>query len=221
MPKTNKRRIEYMPVGELMTRLHPANPKGHDIPMIAQSFQDHGFVSSGTLDQRTGYFLCGHGRTEALQYMIDKQMDAPREIEEREDDWYCPVECGYESINDAQALAYLVIDNQATIAGDWDKQKLADLLTAVNNSEDIDLSASGFNKEHLELVLAELASDRQKSLDDLEGEYGKPGERDFWPFVRVQVSPATYAKYEQLMEQQPSDDEAMKFDALISNNVTH
>ena len=85
-----------MAVSELMTRLHPQNPKGHNIPMIAQSFVDHGFVSSGSIDQRTGLFLCGHGRTEALQYMIDQQMETPRYIDVKEDEWYCPVECGYE-----------------------------------------------------------------------------------------------------------------------------
>ena len=57
----HNRRIEYMAVSELMTCLHPQNPKEHDIPMIVQSFQDHGFVSSGTLDERTGYGMerCG------------------------------------------------------------------------------------------------------------------------------------------------------------------
>ncbi len=187
MPKKKKRRIEYMPVSELMKRLHPANPKGHDLEMIAQSFQDHGFVSSGTLDQRTGYFLCGHGRTEALQYMIDQQMDAPREIDQREDDWYCPVECGYESINDAQALAYLVIDNQATIAGDWDKQKLAELLTAVNNSEDIELPASGFDESQLKEIMTELAN-QQEPADDPGAQVDRAGElQEKWQVQRGDV----------------------------------
>jgi hypothetical protein len=54
------------------------------------------------------------------------------------------------------------------------------------------------------------------SLDDLKNEYGEPTERDFWPIIRVQVSPETETKYKALMATLPGADEAEKFDVLIS-----
>ena len=54
------------------------------------------------------------------------------------------------------------------------------------------------------------------SLDDLANEYGDPEERDFWPWVKVQVSPETMEKYEAVMTAMPGRDDAEKFDALVS-----
>jgi hypothetical protein len=55
-----------------------------------------------------------------------------------------------------------------------------------------------------------------RSLDDLESEYGEPSEGDFYPVIRIQVSPETKAKFDELMAVMPFEDEAEKFDALIS-----
>lgn len=54
------------------------------------------------------------------------------------------------------------------------------------------------------------------SLDELAERYGETGERDFYPYVRVQVSPETFTKYNALMAEMPGTDDAEKFDALIS-----
>jgi hypothetical protein len=47
-------------------------------------------------------------------------------------------------------------------------------------------------------------------LDDLSREYGEPGERDFWPFIRVQVAPDTLTRWQSLMAAVPGEDEAHK-----------
>ena len=47
-------------------------------------------------------------------------------------------------------------------------------------------------------------------LDDLADEYGDPGERDFWPFIRVQVAPDTLTRWQSLMAAVPGEDEANK-----------
>ena len=54
------------------------------------------------------------------------------------------------------------------------------------------------------------------NLDELAERYGKTGERDFYPVVRCQVSPETFAKYNALMKDMIGADDAEKFDALIS-----
>jgi hypothetical protein len=55
------------------------------------------------------------------------------------------------------------------------------------------------------------------SLDTLIDRHGEPGEQDFWPIIKVRVSPTTKMKYDQLMETLPGADEAEKFDALVSS----
>jgi len=54
------------------------------------------------------------------------------------------------------------------------------------------------------------------SLDELTERYGETGERDFYPIIRVQVSPETFTKYNALMKDMAGVDDAEKFDALIS-----
>jgi hypothetical protein len=74
-----------------------------------------------------------------------------------------------------------------------------------------DLLEWGFEEHELGLGFDELPT-----LDELEKEYGEPGERDFWPVVKIQVPPETYNRYKALMAMLPGADEAEKFDALIS-----
>lgn len=52
-------------------------------------------------------------------------------------------------------------------------------------------------------------------LDDLENEYGEPEERDFWPFIRVQVSPATFRVWQGMMDKLPGADEGEKMAAIL------
>jgi hypothetical protein len=156
MADDQQRRIEYMSVTEMMERRHPANPKDHDLGLIAQSFLVHGFGSSGMIDDRTNYFLCGHGRAETLDKMKREKMDIPRYVEARNGDWYAPVERGYKSLNDEQALAYIVMDNKATIAGGWDEVALTEMLQELANSDEIELTASGFDGDELDQILQDL-----------------------------------------------------------------
>lgn len=53
------------------------------------------------------------------------------------------------------------------------------------------------------------------SLDDLATKYGEPQERDFWPVIRVQVSPETKARFDSLWAQAQGVDDAAKMDALL------
>ncbi len=53
------------------------------------------------------------------------------------------------------------------------------------------------------------------SLDDLEQQYGEPQERDFWPFIRVQVSPQTMKRWNELIEMIPGEDDAEQVKILL------
>ena len=69
---------------------------------------------------------------------------------------------------------------------------------------------------NLALMLEADLFNEPQSLDELAEQYGEPEERDFWPWVKVQVSPETMEKYEAVMAALPGRDDAEKFDALVS-----
>jgi hypothetical protein len=153
---TDERRIEYIPLAELLTRLHPRNPKQHDIGAIVQSYQHHGYVANGVLDSRTGLFLAGHGRIKALARMKQQGMEAPHGIRNGGADWLVPVQVGYESESDEAALAYLAADNKLTELGGWDEPALAELLQEIHDSGEVALEASGFDADDLDTLLNDL-----------------------------------------------------------------
>jgi hypothetical protein len=153
---TDERRIEYIPLAELLTRLHPRNPKDHDISAIVQSYKYHGYVASGVIDSRTGLFLAGHGRIKALARMKQQGMEAPHGIRNGGADWLVPVQVGYESDSDEAALAYLAADNKLTELGGWDEPALAELLQEIHNSGEVALEASGFDADDLDQILNDL-----------------------------------------------------------------
>jgi hypothetical protein len=156
MVDNQQRTIEYMPLADLLTRLHPQNAKNHDLGAIIVSYKNHGYVASGVLDDRTGLFLAGHGRVMALDAMKRNGAKPPDGIRNGGDDWLVPVQTGYHSNNDTQALAYLAADNKLTIAGGWDEVALAELLQEVANSDEVELIASGFDGDELDELLRDL-----------------------------------------------------------------
>lgn len=156
--KPQERNIEYLPLAELITRLHPQNAKNHDIGKIIGLYREHGYVEHGTIDDRTGLFLAGHGRTIALDMMKKQGMQPPRGIRNGGDDWLIPVNVGYSSESDIHALAYLAASNQATIDGGWNEPALAELLQEVHNSADIALESTGFDAEGLDEILRDLGN---------------------------------------------------------------
>jgi hypothetical protein len=52
-------------------------------------------------------------------------------------------------------------------------------------------------------------------LDKLAEQYGEPQERDFWPFIRVQVSPETFRLWQSFVSQVPGEDETVKAETIL------
>jgi hypothetical protein len=63
--------------------------------------------------------------------------------------------------------------------------------------------------------LEAITDNEPPSLDELAEQYGDPQERDFWPFIRVQVSPETFRLWQSFMGQLPGEDEAVKTEAIL------
>ena len=117
----------------------------------------------------------GHQRLTVLMeehgpdYVVEVRV-ASRELTERER---------------AQLTAYL----HRGATGEWDFEMLA-------RFDDNDLLAWGF--EEWELVNGDGWSDPPE-LEELEEEYGAPQEEDWWPHIRVRVSPDTYERWADLL----------------------
>ena len=107
-----------------------------------------------------------------------------------------------------EALVLATLDPIAAMAA-TDKQKLDELFQTINS-----------DNENVQKMISEIAEHNGMfdlpSLDELGDKYGETSERDFWPVVRVQVSPETMTKFKAVMDSLPGDDEAEKFDALVS-----
>ena len=110
-----------------------------------------------------------------------------------------------------------VVTMHAGATGSWDWQKLSSFPAPK-------LIEMGFDNELKKqydfdaLNLREMLGSEEilPTLDELAEQYGETGERDFYPVIRVQVSPETFTKYNALMKDMIGADDAEKFDALIS-----
>lgn len=215
---TDKVYVEYWSLNELLEA--PVNPKEHDLPGIGASMRRFGYTDPMMVDERTGRLVRGHGRREELLSMKQAGSEPPLRVQVREDgEWLVPVVRGVSFNSDDEALAYSLADNKLTEKGGWDKEVLAGVLNQIladNGREG--LEGTGFTDEDLAVLLDRIDVDIEEpqSLDDLAEEYGEPDERDFWPWIKVQVSPETMEKYEAAMAALPGRDDAEKFDALVS-----
>ena len=173
------------------------NPRNWRIHPLSQQdalkgvLEEVGWVQQVIVNKRTGNLIDGHLRCQ---------------LAAREGATTIPVV--YVDVSEEEeALVLATLDPIAAMAA-TDKQKLDELMRAVQSDD-----------ERVQAMISELAEHEGMfdllSLDELADKYGETDERDFWPVIRVQVSPETMAKYEAIMDSLQGD-EAEKFDALVS-----
>lgn len=159
--------MDWVPLDEVCAAVR--NPKQHDIAGIRASIGRFGFVSPAVRDERTGRLVAGHGRAEALRAMRAAGEAPPAGVRvDGDGGWLVPLLVGWASRSDAEAEAYLVADNQWTLAGGWDAPALADLLADVAATDEDLLAVAGFSADDL----AALVTDDDAS-DDSDSEDGK------------------------------------------------
>jgi hypothetical protein len=110
-------RIDYMPLSKLARA--PRNPKAHDLGTLQQSLGRFGYVAPVVLDERTGRLVAGHGRLETLERAKAAGQAPPARVRIHNGEWLVPVVRGVEFADDREAEAYLLADNQLTIAAGW------------------------------------------------------------------------------------------------------
>jgi len=172
-------------------RIHPLNQQN----ALKGVLEEVGWVQQVIVNKRTGNLIDGHLRCQ---------------LAAREGAQTIPVV--YVDVSeDEEALVLATLDPIAAMAA-TDKQKLEELMRAVQSDD-----------ERVQAMISEIAEHNGMfdlpSLDELGDKYGETSERDFWPVVRVQVSPETMTKFKAVMDSLPGDDEAEKFDALVSGSM--
>lgn len=193
--------ITWVPINDLPDAL--VNPKGHDLEAIVASMRQFGITEPPLLDERTGRLLAGHGRRDALLLMKVRGEDPPVGVRNINGDWTVPVVRGFATQTDEEAQAYVVASNRLTEKGGWINELLADVLR--NTPEDL-LAVTGYSARQRDDLLALMSP--PLDLDDLAAKVGEPGDRDLWPYIRVQVSPGTKARWDEMVASLPVDDEA-------------
>jgi len=174
------------------------NPRNWRIHPLSQQdalkgvLEEVGWVQEVIVNKRTGHLVDGHLRCQ---------------LAAREGAKTIPVK--YVDLSeDEEALVLATLDPIAAMAA-TDKQKLDELFQDIQS-----------DNENVQKMISEIAENNGlfdlPSLDELGDKYGETSERDFWPVVRVQVSPETMTKFKAVMDSLPGDDEAEKFDALVS-----
>lgn len=178
------------------------NPRNWRIHPLSQQdalkgvLEEVGWVQQVIVNKRTGNLIDGHLRCQ---------------LAAREGAQTIPVV--YVDVSeDEEALVLATLDPIAGMAA-TDKAKLDRLFQDINSdNENVQKLISEIAEK--EGVLGELPT-----LEELEEKYGEPDETQFWPVIRLQVSPETMAKYQSLMSSLPGNNEAEKFDALVSREL--
>jgi ParB-like chromosome segregation protein Spo0J len=181
---------------------HPDNSQEryvYELEAIANSIKEHGFAGESILVNRwNNKIISGHGRVEVCYdhgYKGDLPViyfDLPSEEEHRRMMLQMNRARGHQNAEKERMEIEYLLDHY----GRPDLQR-----------------ALAYRDDQIDALLA---VGEQQSLDDLAKEHGELEERDFWPTIKVQVSPETYQAFQAAMDEIPGDDEAIKFEKLLS-----
>lgn len=170
-------------------RIHPLNQQN----ALKGVLDEVGWVQEVIINQRTGNLIDGHLRCQ---------------LAAREGAKTIPVK--YVDLSEEEeALILSTLDPIAGMAA-TDRAKLDDLMRGIqSDNEQVQALISDIAEK--EGILGDLPT-----LDELGDKYGEFDEQQFWPVIKLQVDPETYAKYQEVMKQAPGETESDKFNAIIS-----
>jgi hypothetical protein len=170
------RTLTYLPLKSL--RPDPANPKAHSLGTIQDSVNRFGYLEPIVVDERTGFIISGHGRTEALTSAWAENQTPPEGVTVADDGgWLVPVVTGWSSRNDAEARGALIALNRTTELGGWQDDVLLDLLSELALTDD-GFTGIGYDDDSLTELRKRLASTEKDSPWDNRAKQGRPAEGD-------------------------------------------
>lgn len=144
-------------------KLWPDNYHKGDVDLIVRSVQKFGF--NGALRIWKGDEVRGGNHAKlALEQMRAAGLEAPRGIEVDGDEWLVPgIDISH--LNEAEAIAYAIADNETAKAGSDSDDKLAHLLSTIKAQNAGLLGAIGVSNERTESLLARLKATATSAED--------------------------------------------------------
>ena len=204
---TGKLRITYEPLAKLVR--HEANPKAHDVDLVASSMRRFGYIDPVVVDERTGKLASGHGRMTALEAMRDAGEQPPAGVQVKGDEWLVPRVQGWASTDDAEAEAALVALNRAGEAGGWQDTALLELLERLAGMDD-GLAGVGFDHDEVADLRARLADlPDLDDLDNIEDEFGELDGSEGMVTVKLEVDRATASAWDDVRRAHDTDTAAL------------
>ena len=149
---------------------------------LKNSIQEFGYVEPIIINDRTGKVIGGHQRINVLK-----------------DLGYKEVEVVHVDLDDAHEKALNVALNK--ISGNWDAEKLEDLLRDINLNTDLDIEFTGFDSDELDTIFGgsvELPEDLDDYFRDLtEQEEEKKAEKNkvyihIGKDIKIEISDTEY-----------------------------
>lgn len=142
--------IRYLPIDDL--RLNPRNPNRHErrqIAKIARSIEKFGYLVPVLTDGERNV-IAGYGRVLAAKSLGMAHVPT--------------IEVTH--LDQAQATAFMVADNQLCRIGDWDDRLLGEIFKELSQVHlDFSLELTGFSAAEIDLLIEGL-NDRDDSEDD-------------------------------------------------------
>lgn len=145
--------IVLTPLSECAKWPNAGNPKEHNLPLLIELMQEHGFRDFPTLDELTGKLVEGNGRIEALEGMKRDGLEPPNQVGLRADgEWLVPIIRGMHFGTQERAQAYVLANNRASEAGGYNASRLADVLSQRRAMRD-GLRGTGYDRKSAEKMI--------------------------------------------------------------------
>ena len=149
-------RIEYRPLADLLALRWVENPHDHDLGLIHQSIDEHGFNDPVTLGRvgKQEMLVEGHGRLECLAQKMNAGDRAPARIKAKfkgryQVDWLVPVNIGVECPTLQKAKKYALQHNRLTEMGGYHDDKLLEAL----KEQRLDLDGIGWDEADIDALM--------------------------------------------------------------------
>lgn len=183
--------IKYVNIDDIIP--NDKNPKEHDVEEIIRSFQRFGFTNPLIVDSNTNMLVAGHGRLQALIYLKRRNQQTPSGIIEKNNQWQVPT-VNKAFLNENEAMAYIIADNKLTEVGQWNNEKLKNMVNELTDA-DVDLN-SGIGIYDLSEFI-----DSLQELEHTNNDIDDPEENAYKPQYLVIVTADDERQQENLFEE--------------------
>jgi hypothetical protein len=208
-------RTEVLGLDELTP--FPGNAKRGDVPIILESLRRNGQYRSLIIrvdEEERSVILAGNHTAQALEAHGAGDCGKTVKVGDEErpcgvcqnDAWDPSARCEIVTCDDDTARRINLVDNRSAEKGSYDRDALAELLSYVDDYE-----GTGYSEADVELLIAP-----PPSLEELADTYGDPEAGDFWPVIRIRLSPEDRDAFLDLTADSPDKEDTGRFLHLMT-----